>query len=220
LNEVVQDSENQKNQAFQEFCKQKNEVNSYEKEEWEEEEEEEEVNNIDNIYIYNDFNKDTKHERKEEIHNTSSSSSPESKTNDIDNHGLDKLNAKTNTPFLEIQEMYNSTCVFLLKVKMIDGNRKKSVREIYKSHGLDGIKDAFTKVAKSDYLNGENARNWKADFDWIMNASNIVKIIEGKYDNTNRPRDGDKNNIQLDTVKHNQEWENFKPSTARGLDDD
>jgi hypothetical protein len=36
---------------------------------------------------------------------------------------------------------------------------------------------------ESDFLKGANDRNWVADFDWIMNDTNMAKILDGKYEN-------------------------------------
>ena len=32
-------------------------------------------------------------------------------------------------------------------------------------------------------MKGDNSKNWTADFDWIIKASNMCKVLEGKYDN-------------------------------------
>jgi hypothetical protein len=42
--------------------------------------------------------------------------------------------------------------------------------------------------AKSDFLMGNNDRNFKVSFDWIIkNNDNYVKILEGAYNNTPKP---------------------------------
>lgn len=41
----------------------------------------------------------------------------------------------------------------------------------------------FEKASKSDFLNGVNQRSWKANFDWLINESNFLKVLEGNYDN-------------------------------------
>lgn len=64
-----------------------------------------------------------------------------------------------------------------------------------KKHILSRIKevDSFEEFKKlldfhiknSAFLKGENNRNWKVDFDWVLNPSNFIKIIEGKYQSKN-----------------------------------
>lgn len=46
---------------------------------------------------------------------------------------------------------------------------------------------ALGKIEKSKFLKGENNNGWKVTFDWLVeNDSNIMKVIEGNYDN-NKP---------------------------------
>ena len=47
------------------------------------------------------------------------------------------------------------------------------------------------KIPSVPFLNGENDRNWRVDFDFIVkNDSNALKILEGKYDNKKTKDDG------------------------------
>jgi hypothetical protein len=41
----------------------------------------------------------------------------------------------------------------------------------------------FKKIEASQFLCGVNDRGWKAGFDFILNEKNLLKILEGKYDN-------------------------------------
>ena len=36
--------------------------------------------------------------------------------------------------------------------------------------------------------NGKNKNNWNANFDWILNENNMVKILEGNYDNQKKKK--------------------------------
>lgn len=93
-------------------------------------------------------------------------------------------NSKTDTvPYREIMELYNMTCLKLRKIQRIEGERKKHVAARYKTYGLETFKELFEKANASDFLCGENQKSWKADFDWLMNATNLPKVLEGKYDN-------------------------------------
>jgi len=33
----------------------------------------------------------------------------------------------------------------------------------------------------SGFLKGQNSRGWQANFDWLINESNMVKVLEGNY---------------------------------------
>lgn len=53
--------------------------------------------------------------------------------------------------------------------------------------GIDGWKVVLGKIENSPFLRGENKSGWKADIDFILQESSIVKIMEGKYDGTKKP---------------------------------
>lgn len=87
-------------------------------------------------------------------------------------------------PYEKIKNLYNSICVSFAKIKSIDGERRKAVGARWnKCKSLDVFEEVFTICEQSDFLRGENDRNWKADFDWMMKANNFAKILEHKYDN-------------------------------------
>ena len=44
----------------------------------------------------------------------------------------------------------------------------------------DFWKGFFQYIRKSDFLMGRNSK-WQATFDWIINESNFVKILEGNF---------------------------------------
>ena len=92
-------------------------------------------------------------------------------------------------PYQGIVDLYNSTCVHLPKIKSLTPGRKKKI-----SARLDAIKNknlwistietVFLKVNESTFMRGENRNGWRATFDWIFeNDQNIIKILEGNYDN-------------------------------------
>jgi len=46
--------------------------------------------------------------------------------------------------------------------------------------------EVFRKIEDSHFLQGENDRGWKIDFDFLIaNTENVLKIVEGKYDGRN-----------------------------------
>jgi hypothetical protein len=43
------------------------------------------------------------------------------------------------------------------------------------------------KAQETPFLRGEGSKGWRADFDWfISNDRNVVKVLEGKYDHSQR----------------------------------
>ena len=91
------------------------------------------------------------------------------------------------TPYQKIQDTYNQNRGTLPELKMLSGNRKDAIRLRYKKYGLDKLTTLFAKAGKSDFLNGKNNINWKASFDWLIEEANMVKVLEGNYDNKDKP---------------------------------
>lgn len=87
-------------------------------------------------------------------------------------------------PYQEIMELFNTICVSFPKVTKMTEKRKKAVKARFNNGcTLEDFKRAFEIAEKSDFLKGNNDRNWRADFDWFTNESNLTKTLEGKYDN-------------------------------------
>jgi hypothetical protein len=82
-----------------------------------------------------------------------------------------------------ILENFHLYCDRMSKVSKLSDQRKKHINGRFKEFDYITIIDVFKKAGKSDFLNGKNDRCWKADFDWIFNPTNFLKIMEGKYDN-------------------------------------
>lgn len=88
----------------------------------------------------------------------------------------------TSTECESIIEYYNVTCIDLPKVLKLTESRKKTINSRYKEHDLDKIKDVLNKANESDFLSGRT-KEWKASFDWLMNPTNFVKVLEDNYKN-------------------------------------
>lgn len=81
-----------------------------------------------------------------------------------------------------IVDLFNNICVSLPKVKNLTDLRKQKIRNGHKQ--LKGDYERFFKrVESSDFLSGRNGAWSGCCFDWIMKPGNIIKIIEGNYDN-------------------------------------
>lgn len=82
-----------------------------------------------------------------------------------------------------IADLYNQICISFPKVKKLSEQRKKAIKARLRVYSLDDFKILFEMAEQSDFLKGINNRNWSADFDWLLNDTNIVKVLEGKYNN-------------------------------------
>ena len=84
----------------------------------------------------------------------------------------------------QLADRYNAICTNLPKVVRLTDKRRRAVRLIYgKGYTPEQLDEAFRKAQESSFCTGQNDRHWKADFDWLLNESNLVKVLEGKYDN-------------------------------------
>jgi uncharacterized protein YdaU (DUF1376 family) len=87
-------------------------------------------------------------------------------------------------PHSKIVDSYHSCLPQLRKVKVWNDKRKKNLRtrwrEDAKHQSLEFWERLFNYVGRSDFLMG-NKTDFQVDLEWIINPSNFVKIVEGKY---------------------------------------
>ena len=93
------------------------------------------------------------------------------------------------TPYKEIVNLYHAECPDLPRVKVLNELRKRLIRARWKEHpDFNWWRQYFQKVHASDFLCGRvEPRNGKppflADLEWLVRPSNMVKVLEGRYDN-------------------------------------
>ena len=102
-------------------------------------------------------------------------SSPNNIDNNKENNIKDNIGDK-------VKELYNDTCVSFPRLMILSDARRKTINTRLKNYSLDDMKRLFEKAEASSFLKGKNNRNWSANFDWLMKDSNIVKVLEGNYD--------------------------------------
>jgi hypothetical protein len=88
-------------------------------------------------------------------------------------------------PHETIIGLYHQVLPTMPSVKVWTEKRRKLLqarwREDDKRQSLDYWERFFGYVAKSDFLCGRTEKPFNCDLEWMLNASNFVKIIEGKY---------------------------------------
>lgn len=65
--------------------------------------------------------------------------------------------------------------------KITKPRRTKCKARLKDCGGLDGWKAALDLIKKSKFLMGDNDRNWKASFDFLMIEARFTKLMEGGY---------------------------------------
>lgn len=83
-------------------------------------------------------------------------------------------------------DRYIELCPSLPKVRTMTPNRRVHCRTFLKSFSKESIDEGFRKANASSFLNGRSG-NWNGiSFDWLINQSNFVKVLEGNYDDRKR----------------------------------
>lgn len=78
-------------------------------------------------------------------------------------------------------EIYNTYCTNLSQVQKLTEKRKIAINKLLKEINIDQFREICIIANKSDFLIGNNDRNWKADFDFVIRPDKAVSILEGKY---------------------------------------
>lgn len=99
---------------------------------------------------------------------------------DIDKESKEKVTCE------QVVDLYRSICVSYPKVISLSEAGKRAIRARLKMYSMDDFRMLFEKAEASSFLKGANNRNWSATFDWLLKESNMVKVLEGNYDNKTR----------------------------------
>lgn len=79
---------------------------------------------------------------------------------------------------------WNSNCGVLPKIAAVSPGRMKHLlarrQDLFWTANYE---QAVVRLTKSAFCTGTNDRQWKADFDFILQPDAVSKIMEGKYDN-------------------------------------
>lgn len=92
----------------------------------------------------------------------------------------------------QVADEYNSILPQLGKVKVLSDKRKAWINASIKQmkntdHDFSKIDTwikYFNYASKSDFLMGiKDDSDWSANFDFLVNKNNLLKVVEGKYEN-------------------------------------
>lgn len=84
----------------------------------------------------------------------------------------------------EIVEAWNITAerLGLSKIAKLTDDRKRKLSAQCKDASLDDFRAALAAIERSRWLQGDNDRGWKANFDFFLQPKSFTKLIEGAYD--------------------------------------
>lgn len=76
---------------------------------------------------------------------------------------------------------YTTYCTKLPQIRTLTDKRRRAISTFKKTYKLDDWEEICRKANNSDFLTGNNDRHWRADFDFLINVNNAVKVLEDKY---------------------------------------
>lgn len=123
---------------------------------------------------------------------------------------VDLLGGNDTVPYDDILSLFANILPDLPKPRRLDDKRRRALRarwgEERARQNLEWWRAYFKSVYASDFLMGRHqgpwgvgTRNWHATFDWLINPSNMAKVLEGNY----RNKTADPGNL-FASVQHEQ----------------
>jgi hypothetical protein len=97
-----------------------------------------------------------------------------------------------------IYEFFNLERKDLPQAIKLNDSRKKLIKNRLEEYDEDTIKKVIIKARDNNFLSGKET-NFKANFDWIFNKTNFLKILEGNYENEKSNFGKDKPAFKLNT---------------------
>ena len=91
------------------------------------------------------------------------------------------FSSKNTAYYQKIIDTYHKNCPSLPKVTKLTEARKKLIDERLNEYSEEELEKIFCEVESSDYLTGRNTKWRGANFDWVMESNNIVRILGGYY---------------------------------------
>lgn len=96
---------------------------------------------------------------------------------------------KSNINYTKIFEMYNDICTSFPRLTKFSDRRRKAIKARFQSgYTENDFERLFEMAQASSFLKGENDRNWFATFDWMIQDSNMAKILDGNYKDRKQKR--------------------------------
>lgn len=126
------------------------------------------------------------------------------KTSEVPDRKSDRLS------YDEIMKDFHATCPDLPGIRALNDARKTKIRSLVKE--LDKLKIfpgvepekklhvIFQAAQNSDFLSGRSGKWNGCSFDWLINKTNALKVLEGQYQNK-----GGVSNAGRTDQRHNQE---------------
>lgn len=90
-------------------------------------------------------------------------------------------------PYDEIVSLFHKTTPSLPQIRKLSDKRRRAVRARWRaSPDFEVFSSVFQKAEESNFLSGRSGQWAGCSFDWLMNESNMLKVLEGNYDNRSK----------------------------------
>lgn len=164
------------------------------------------ISHVTSRSVTRDVTKQNKNKNKN-IYNISSNEDiveTSEKTSEVPDRKSDRLS------YDEIMKDFHATCPDLPGIRALNDARKTKIRSLVKE--LDKLKIfpgvepekklhvIFQAAQNSDFLSGRSGKWNGCSFDWLINKTNALKVLEGQYQNK-----GGVSNAGRTDQRHNQE---------------
>lgn len=101
----------------------------------------------------------------------------------------DKISATGSVTPPPLDRIWNENCNTLSKVRSFGSSRLRLMKSRWKENPSEEYWTCVVKkISASKFCCGENERNWKADFDFLLKPDTHHKVLEGKYDNKTKKK--------------------------------
>ena len=103
-----------------------------------------------------------------------------------------KADAMKSVPYHEVIDMYNDICSLRLPkvIKVSDARRRRIKSRFADGYTIEDFRTLFKTAVETPFLCGENSRSWAANFDWLIEPGNMLKVLEGNYSTSNARTSG------------------------------
>ena len=85
--------------------------------------------------------------------------------------------------------------------------RYKALSARLKEYSEEDVLRAIENIKNSNFLQGNNDRNWIIKFDWFLKPNNFIKVLEGNYDNKKQQTDTQWQPTWQSVNQGNDEWQ-------------
>ena len=92
----------------------------------------------------------------------------------------------------------------------ITEKRKRVINNLLKEYSAEEVLQAMEKVHTSSFLQGNNKTGWQISFDWFINKSNFLKVLEGNYDDK----------VNINNYKKEKKSSNYQEKDFVGVTDE